>query len=157
RWFGMKEPEKEYQQRRPAEELLCLTPDSGIKPRPLCELAGELGAGRAESARKRLAGLAPELARQRLQEARTPLLGDAAPAAAPTATARGSERVGDATVERVVLEVEPQIAVPLLLLLPGKGEGRLPVVVGVSQHGKQEFLKQRGEAIAELLRGGVAV
>ena len=47
---------------------------------------------------------------------------------------------------------------PVLLLLPPRTKGeRLPVVVGMAQQGKQEFLKQRAGPIAELLSAGVAV
>jgi hypothetical protein len=76
--------------------------------------------------------------------------------AAPTVSVHSTQRLGEVTVDRVVLEVEPQILVPLLLLLP-KGDGPRPVVVAISQHGKQEFLRQRPEAITELLASGVAV
>jgi hypothetical protein len=56
------------------------------------------------------------------------------------------------------LEVEPSIAVPLLMLIPEHAPGaRLPVAVAVAQHGKGAFLKDRSSAIAELLQGGVAV
>ena len=39
-------PEKEYQERHKSDELLCLTPEvrKDIKPRPLYEIAGEIGA-----------------------------------------------------------------------------------------------------------------
>jgi hypothetical protein len=61
-------------------------------------------------------------------------------------------------VERLALEVEPGIVVPLVLLEPvAKGKGKRPVVVGFAQHGKQEMLGKRAEVIADLLAGGAAV
>ncbi len=61
-------------------------------------------------------------------------------------------------MELVVLETEPSIAVPLLLLRPGgRPTTRTPAVVGIAQHGKQDFLQQRADQIAGLLAGGVAV
>jgi hypothetical protein len=46
----------------------------------------------------------------------------------------------------------------MLLLLPEQQKGaRLPVVIGVAQQGKQEFLRERADAIAEMLSAGVAV
>jgi hypothetical protein len=60
-------------------------------------------------------------------------------------------------VERIHLGTEPGIVVPALLLLPAGTGGRLPLVIGLAQEGKQEFLRQRADAIANLLAGGVAV
>jgi hypothetical protein len=86
------------------------------------------------------------------------LLGDVEPRAAPTAIAEEPGKVGNATVERLALEVEPGIWIPLLLLIPPRQEGvPMPVVVAFAQQGKQEFLKKSAEGIAELLKGGAAV
>jgi hypothetical protein len=60
--------------------------------------------------------------------------------------------------ERIALEVEPRIVVPLVLLSPPRKDNeRLPVVVAFAQEGKQAFLKDRAEVLAELLTGGAAV
>src|SRR5262249_12317109 len=86
------------------------------------------------------------------------LLGTVDPEADPRVTARRTQPFGDATMERVALEVEPNIVVPLLLLLPQRQpDKRIPVVVAFAQHGKQAFLRERSPALAELLRDGVAV
>jgi cephalosporin-C deacetylase-like acetyl esterase len=157
RWFDIAEPDKEYQQRHKPEELLCLGPGAA-KPRPLYELAAELGAERSAAARERLARLTPELRRQRLRQEWGRLLGDVEPAPAPKVSERRSDRVGGVTVERLLLHVERELRVPLLVLLPSrKAETRLPVVVGFAQEGKQAFLKNRAETIAALLDGGAAV
>jgi hypothetical protein len=61
-------------------------------------------------------------------------------------------------VERIVLEPEEDIDVPVLLLLPSSApRERFPIVIGLAQAGKKAFLEQRSEAIADLLNGGVAV
>lgn len=70
----------------------------------------------------------------------------------------GKQRLADVTVERLVVETEPGISVPALLLLPAQaGRQRVPAVLAVAQHGKAAFLRQRSEAIAQLLQAGLAV
>ncbi|HZT83732.1 MAG TPA: hypothetical protein VFA26_26110, partial [Gemmataceae bacterium] len=161
RWFSIPEPEQENAKRHPAADLLCLTPQIAkeVKPKPLHELAADLGAERAAAARKRLAALKPEERRQRLRQDWAKLLGDVeASAKTKDALPARKVKVGGATAVRVALEVEPGVVVPLLLLLPpGKAQGRVPVVVGIAQDGKQGFLRHRADAIAEMLAGGVAV
>lgn len=155
RWFNMMPPE-EYQKRRPADELLCLTDQA--RPRPLHELATEIGAERAAAARKGRAGLAPEARRERLRQDWTRLLGDVEPKAAPRVTVSSDQEVDGVTVKRIALEVEPNIVVPLMLLLPPRQDkGKPPVVLGVAQDGKRGFLNRRTQTVADLLRGGAAV
>ena len=68
------------------------------------------------------------------------------------------QTLGSLTVERLALEVEPGIVVPLVMLMPPGKPGKRPaVVLGLAQGGKQGFLKHRAEAIAELLAGGAVV
>lgn len=159
RWFNMPEPEKEVQDRRPAEDLLCLTPEvtSALKPRPVFQLAAELGAERGTAARKRTPGQA-DARRQQLRRDWARLLGEVEPRGETKVVEQARHPLGKVTVERLALQVEPRIVVPLLLLLPPRQENvRLPVVVGFAQHGKKEFLNQRSEVIADLLAGGTAV
>jgi hypothetical protein len=66
--------------------------------------------------------------------------------------------VGDVSVERLALEVDAGVPVPLVLLLPARKPGvRLPVVTAFAQAGKGAFLQRRAGELARLLRGGVAV
>lgn len=59
---------------------------------------------------------------------------------------------------RVVLETEPGIQVPLLLLAPNRpADDPAPLVVAFAQHGKAIFLKERAGEVAALLAQGVAV
>jgi hypothetical protein len=76
----------------------------------------------------------------------------------PKVLRKDRQALASAAVERVALEVEPGVTVPLLLLLPSSRPGaRLPVVVGLAQEGKRGFLARRPGTIAELLGGGAAV
>ena len=159
RWFALgASPEKEYRTRHKAEELLCSTADRPVQLRPVYELAAALGEERVRAARRRLGKLRPAMQLAQMQKDWAALLGKVEPMAAPTAIAVGPRKVGDVTVERLALEVEPGILVPTLLLLPPRQEGvRMPVVVAFAQQGKQEFLKKGAGGIAELLKGGAAV
>lgn len=159
RWFDMPIPQ-EYSKRRSANELLCLTREAlkAYHPRPLHELAAEIGGQRAAEARRRRADLDPEQQRKRLRQDWTRLLGGVEPKADPKILEQKKQTLGSMTVERLALEVEPGIVVPTLLLVPSSKSGkRPPVVVGLAQGGKQAFLKHRAETIAELLAGGTAV
>jgi cephalosporin-C deacetylase-like acetyl esterase len=139
RWFGIPEPEKESQERRPAVDLSCTRPD--FQPRTVCDLA--LERARPEP------GVPPDWER---------LLGDTRPVGEPRVEPVESRQVGNVQVERLPLDVEPGIVVPMVLLLPPRAaDQKLPAAVGFAQGGKQEFLKQRSGDIAALLKGGIAV
>jgi dienelactone hydrolase len=156
-WFDMPIPEKEYQERHRADELLCLTPEvlKELKPGLLYEIAGEIGEQRAAAARQRLAGLKPEERRQRLREEWTKLLGDVRPEA-PDAKDFPGVRAGTATAWPALIDARGA-KVPVVVLTPTGAKGPLPVVVCVCEEGKQAFLKQRAGVVAALLNGGVAV
>lgn len=158
-WFDMPMPQ-EYSKRRTPEELLCLTPEAmkAVHPRPLHELAAEIGARRAAEARRGRANRDPEQQRKQLRQDWARLLGDVEPKVDPKVRDPKKQSLGSVTVERLALEVEPNIVVPLVLLMPSsKTSKRPPVVMGLAQGGKQDFLKHRAESIAELLAGGAAV
>jgi dienelactone hydrolase len=160
RWFAMPEPRQEYQVRRDEKELMCLTPEAirELGVRPLHEVARELGSGRAASANRRLAALEPQARRQQLRKDWARLLGEIEPAGMPKIVLRRSEKLGSVAVEHLALEVEPDIVVPVILIVPSSAPGqRTPVVIGLAQAGKQAFLKGWSDAIAELLEGGAAV
>jgi cephalosporin-C deacetylase-like acetyl esterase len=159
RWFDLPIPE-EYSRRRNADELLCLTPEAAreFKPRPLHELAAAVGAGRAAEARQRRASLSLPERRKKLCQVWANLLGEVEPTGDPKLLERKEEITKTGTLERLALEVDRDVVVPAVLLVPPhKAEMRLPLVMGLAQAGKQEFLKQRSEEIAELLNGGAAV
>jgi len=144
RWFKIPPPEKENSERRTADELLCLTPE--LRTRPVHELAADLGRERGEAARRGRADLRKEWAR---------LLGDVEPGADFRMTRHGNDSLGEASAQRLTLELG-RITIPMILLVPSKGE-KHPVVVAFGQEGKAGFLKHRAAEVAELLRGGATV
>jgi hypothetical protein len=85
KWFGMAEPDKEYQKRLPVDELLCWTEEAkkAYRPRTLTEVVAELGRQRAEAARGRRDGLTPAEARTRLRQDWARLLGNVEPTKDP--------------------------------------------------------------------------
>jgi cephalosporin-C deacetylase-like acetyl esterase len=165
RWFGTPEPVEEYSPRLPEEALACMPAGAAAasepiapEPRRLHELWGEIGASRASSVRASLASLTPPLRRERLRRAWAGLLGETEPRADPTVTGYSGEDLPGARVERLRVTVEPGIDVPLLWLSPPSAPPVPgPVVIAVSQHGKERFLRDRAEAIAALLAGGISV
>ena len=148
RWFNIPAPTKEVQDRKPANEMQCLTPAIVEKLRP-----GTIQQAAAERAKL----LKPRVDRESLQRAWAAALG-ATDLSTTRAESRKMETLGTVNVERIALEVERDIVVPLLLLTPPrKIKEPAPVVIGVAQQGKQEFLKERADAIAALLEQSVAV
>ncbi len=148
---------EEYSRRRTTDELLCLTPEAvkEFGPQPLQELSSALGAVRAADARRRSASLPPDERGRRLREDWARLLGDVEPEAEPKVIAQERQQVTNTTVERIALEVERGIVVPLVLLLPPRrADTRTPVVLGLAQDGKQAFLKNRSAASPSCSTGG---
>jgi dienelactone hydrolase len=163
-WFNIPSPEKDYQKRRPAADLVCLTPEvaAALQPRPVHRLAAEIGAERAAAARMRLEKLAPAEKAERLRQDWARLLGKVERPTAPRATVLKVEKLGDVTVERLVLGYpkgdEADVTVSAILLAPPRANGkRLPVVVGLAQEGRAGLLRHRADVIAALLEGGAAV
>lgn len=159
RWFDMPIP-AEYSGRRTPEELHCLTtePARALRARPAHELAAELAAKYLQAARQRLSDSTPEDRRGQLRQDWARLMGDVEPKGVAKVLEQRKQLVAGLAVERLALEVEPGIVVPLLLFTPDhKPDTRVPCVLGLSQEGKQSFLRERSVAVAELLRGGAAV
>ncbi len=141
RWFGIPTPQ-EYQNRLPDEDLMCLP---ALEIRPLHCIYADIGASRAE----RTTDLRQKWAK---------LLGDTEPESDPVVKSCTSQDSEGVITQRISLEVEPGIVIPMLGLLPSSGESvKLPVVIGLAQGGKDAFLKLRSKEIAELLDEGIAV
>jgi len=159
RWFGMPAPEPEYQERLDEEELLCVTPEVEAKhtPRMAHQLAADLAADRLAAARKAIASLPPQQRLRRLRDDWARLLGDIEPSGDPVVNRAERDEADGATVERIALEVDPGITVPLLLARPSNAGGPAPVVVGLAYEGKDRFLNEQAAEIANLLSRGVAV
>jgi dienelactone hydrolase len=141
RWFGIPIPQ-EYQNRLPDEDLICLP---ALKIRPLHSIYGDTGASRAELASD-------------LRQKWTALLGDTEPESMPAVKSCTSQNSEGVTIQRISLEVEQGIIIPVLGLLPSSEEAhKFPVVIGMAQEGKAAFLKLRSKEIAELLNEGISV
>src|SRR5262249_15417487 len=151
----------EYRAPRKREELLCLTDKARreLEPKSLAELMSRVGRERIEKARQRLADKSPTERRQLLRADWSKLLGRVTPSGSPVvkSMATDDQPIAGATVERIVLEVEPGIVVPVVLLRPLARTGRAPAVVAVAQAGKAGFLKERDDELEKLVRGGTVV
>ncbi len=160
RWFGIPTPATESGDRRPEAELLALNPETAaeLKLRPIHEVALEEAKGQLAHARAELAGMAPAARRVWLREKYAAKLGDIEPNRKPEAAPKWQRNLWNARVEAFALTVEPGILVPVLLLRPAAAEGRrLPVVVAVSEGGKESLLTFRMREIQALLKHGKAV
>jgi dienelactone hydrolase len=158
-WFQMPIPE-EYSRRRARSELECLTPEAIAKfhPRSLHDLAAERAGRGVLAVRREVQGKSAAERRRWLCEQWSRLLGSVEPGQDPRLLFRQRETAAAFTSERIVLEIEPGIIAPLILLVPSSvTEERLPVVVGVAQEGKQAFLHGRSGLIGKLLEGGASV
>ncbi len=163
RWFQIAPPEEAPRERRSSDQLACWTAElkAELSPLPLHQLAHRLALERIQTRREELNKLPPEQRRQRLQNEWTRILGDVTPAGAERAlpdAPSSREVVPGVTLQRHVLEVEPNVLVPVLLFLPPNAQAaRVPVVVACAQAGKQQLLKRRAQEYAQLLQAGVAV
>ncbi len=158
KWFGIKV--EEYRMLRKPEELVCLTDKARdeLKPNSLPELVSALGQGRIDKAREKLAGKSPDEQWKMLREGWSKLLGPIAPLKPVVKSqAKDEQPPAGISVERIVLETEPGIVVPVIVLSPAKSNARLPVVVGVAQAGKAAFLKERASDVQKLVQGGAIV
>jgi cephalosporin-C deacetylase-like acetyl esterase len=162
RWFDIQVHEgDEYSAQLPRDKLLCWTDAAReeLRPKSLNELMRELARERIEKARRRLAGKTAAEQRRLLREEWSKLLGPIEAAHAPMVKSQSvdDETIGGVRAKRVVLEVEPGVVVPALILHPAKPEGPLPAVIGLARAGKAGFLKERAGEIEKLVRGGAIV
>ncbi len=159
KWFGIKAPE--YSLPRMGDDLTCWTDKARqeIRPKPPNEVMAAMGAARVNQARALLADKTPEQRRQALREQWSKLLGPVTPAQPATVTEQSIDKdmVGGARIERIVLEVEPGITVPMLLLVPAKAAKNAPVVVGLARSGHAAFLKDRAGELQKLIAAGTIV
>jgi cephalosporin-C deacetylase-like acetyl esterase len=160
RWFAIPIPPEEPDDRRPEPELASLTPAlaATLKMRAIHELAAEVAQPKMDLARTQLAALPPGERLNRLRRQWAGKLGDVEANARPEATVHWKRPWLKAEAEGITLAVEPGITVPLVLLRPAApAPGRLPVVIALSQGGKESFFAHRGREIEELLKAGAVV
>lgn len=164
KWFAIPDPKQETHVEVDSRKLLCLTDEAirEFEPQPMHVVARRIAVDREAAYRRRAEALAGEHRRKFRQEAWARILGPIEPAGKAIVVAGSVRRemLGGNRIERFVLETEPGIRVPVLLLLPAKSsseDARFPFAIGVAQQGKAGFLAHRGETIAALLQAGVAV
>ena len=155
-------PDDEYSRRLEPEDLRSMSDRArrDLKPRKLFEIVTDMGRELVRTRRKRSAGLPTAKRRKQLQTDWKQLLGDIHPGQQARVHSRKSETASNNSVviERIALQTEAGIMVPMILLSP-KRDQKTPsrVVVAVSQSGKEKFLRKRSREIAELLDGGATV
>lgn len=161
KWFGIHVgPDDEYSQRVSADELRCMTDEyrERLHPKSLPELSSALGASRVAAMRQRIGGEPLKFHRQIVRREWAGLLGPIdVNSDSPSVRTVSWGASPDVTEGRVVLEPEEGIQLPTLLLLPRDTGPETPIVIGVSQAGKEAFLDQRSEQVAELLGASIAV
>jgi dienelactone hydrolase len=142
RWLDIPVPAEEVHNPRPEAELMCLTPAVAAEraPKPASEIALEIARGKRRD---------PAQLRSKL--------GDIEPDRRGEPQRLWSREVAGIAVEGLVLDTEPGIHVPVLLLKPARAGGRLPVVIAFAEQGKERFLSERGTELKALLDAGVAV
>ncbi|MEO6828762.1 MAG: acetylxylan esterase [Acidobacteriaceae bacterium] len=160
RWFDMPLPATQYHHPRPEADLMALTPKAATerKPKTVSALAFEIAQTNLAKARASRASLSPS---ERLQSLRASLkkkLGNIDPALEAHAQAVWTKQLSGFSVEAITLDTAPGVTVPLFFIKPQNTSGkRLPVVLAFAQGGKEAFLAQRRDDIAELLKKGVVV
>jgi dienelactone hydrolase len=160
RWFDIQvTPETEYSQRLEPEQLRSMTSEvrKNLQPQKLFIAADKLAEQQIVNAQKNLT-LQPNVRRlSRLRSDWRAVLGDIAPRPNSKVLSRQKEPPRNGfSVERIALQTEPGIVVPMILLQPAKKKPSR-VAIAVAQSGKERFLRERADAIASLLNQGVAV
>lgn len=160
RWFDRQLPADEFQNRHEVDELLCITPAVAerLDPQPVYKLARKLADERIAGARKDIASVDFASRRTILRDGWSRLLGNITPATNPIVKAVEREETNGVALERIVLEVEPGIVVPLVVMQArDERSDRLPVVIALADLGKQKFLSARPDAVSTWLEAGCAV
>ncbi len=140
----------EYSNRRTPEELAALTPEvvRKIQPRPVQEITAALGQERATAAWAQLEKLDSAQRVSWLRNKWQSLLGNIVPGGKPRLVSISQTNEPGTTLrsERVLLETESDVVVPLLILSDRRAKKPKPVVIGLAQEGKAGFLKHRADA-----------
>ena len=163
RWFDINvTQDDEYSQRLESKDLRSMTDQARreLKPQKLFGILTHVGKRQIDIARKRLASKSPADRRKQLRADWEQLLGDIQPRKEIRALSKKSEVTADKTVivERIALQTEPGIVVPMIVMHPIHDEKEPSrIVVAVSQSSKEEFLRERSQDIAKLLDGGAVV
>ncbi len=162
RWLGIQvTPDQEYSAPRKSVDLQCWTDAAKreLQPIPVLQQLTALAEQRASAAQQSLAVIPPADRRKKLQARWEQILGPVTPQAAPVvlSTQVNRDSLPNAIVERITLEVEPGILVPLLLIEPTGEQVRQGCVLAVSQGGKAALLQLRSTEWQTCLNAGLTV
>jgi dienelactone hydrolase len=162
RWFDIQvTPDDEYSQPLEAGVLRSMTDEAAgkFKPQELHTILTQFGQHKVMTARAALMKKSPRERRRQLRVDWSELLGQITPGNDQVVLSQKRENVAaDAiVVERIALQTEPGIVIPLILLHPERKQKPTGLVVAVAQSGKTAFLRERAAEIAALLQAGAAV
>lgn len=164
RWLSIDvKPSDEYQSRRTREELTCLTEAARqqLQPQPLHQILAAMADRQLSEARQAQAMAIPPARRKLVRESWTSLLGDVEPPQRVSVRERmpAMERIGELTIRRELLDVEPGITVPLLIIFPHQENrsARHALVVRIAPDGIAGMLHRQVAEFANLLRAGKAI
>jgi dienelactone hydrolase len=160
RWFDMQAPAEEFKNRHEVDALLCIRPAVAerLDPQPVYKLARKLADERIDVARKKIASVDFASRRTILRNGWSRLLGNITPTRNPIVKTVEREETNGVAVERIVLEVEPGIVVPLVVMWArDERSDPLSVVIALADSGKQKFLTARPDAVSTWLEAGYAV
>lgn len=174
KWFGIPIPWEDQEStkyenlakrpspnRRPVTDLTVLTPAvaAELHEKTVAEVTLVEGRRQVKAARDKLSAMSPAEQREWIEtQWKQKMGGDIEANPHPEAAVEWTKEMPNAKVEAISLTTEPGVVVPLLLMLPhSHSPGRLPVVVGVSEGGKDLFLDKRSPQIESLLESGYAV
>ena len=146
--------------RMPDSELLSLTPElsSKLNRKPMHKIALEMGKDLLNSARNERANLNASSSRNDLMKNLSDVLIDIEPNKSPEVELLWSKKLSGISIEALTLKTEPGIIVPMFILKPDiAGNNVFPLVITLSEGGKDRFLKDRTKDIEKLLQNGIAV
>ncbi|MEO1973793.1 MAG: acetylxylan esterase [Pirellulaceae bacterium] len=163
RWFDIHvTAEDEYSGRREVDELRSMTGAARreLKPKSVREILTNDVQANLVAVRKRRHGDSPADRRKEIRADWSLLLGDVQPRGEVEVLTLDTEYAlrRSIVIERIALQVEADIVVPMILMYPRSGRKKqLPVVVAVAQSGKEQFLRERSDDIAQLLDRGATI
>jgi dienelactone hydrolase len=160
RWLDFPIPAEEYHNVHPDTDLMCLTPETAAERRPktVSDIAYQMAAERLAVARANIASLTVADRLLHLRASLAAKLGDIEPPVRLEARTLWTKPYPIFSVEGIELQSSPRLRTPLLLIKPQANKsGRLPVILGFAQNGKDRFLVERSTELAALLKEGIAV
>jgi len=158
RWFDTPTTgDVEYQDRKEASDLICMTPSlrEKLQPQTLATLLPALVDQQLQNARKRRDKLQGPAYRAALRTDLDRVLGQTAPLTKPQVTSRKTDQTGALRTERIALQTEAEIQTPLVLL--SKTVAPKTIVIAFAQQGKDKLLAARADSFAKLLESGAAI